>query len=66
MVFLLFIYMRISIYNGKCRKEDGMSERMFTFTAENGNVCEIVDTFAEMFPMWASFLHLRLLIEVCI
>ncbi|PIU58799.1 formylmethanofuran--tetrahydromethanopterin N-formyltransferase [Candidatus Bathyarchaeota archaeon CG07_land_8_20_14_0_80_47_9] len=24
------------------------------FTAENGNVCEIVDTFAEMFPMWAS------------
>ena len=26
----------------------------FTFTALNGNVCEIVDTFAEMFPMWAG------------
>lgn len=27
---------------------------MFMFTASNGNVCEIVDTFAEMFPMWAG------------
>jgi formylmethanofuran--tetrahydromethanopterin N-formyltransferase len=26
----------------------------FTYTAENGNTCEIVDTFAEMFPMWAG------------
>ena len=26
----------------------------FMFTAWNGNVCEIVDTFAEMFPMWAG------------
>jgi len=54
MEFLLFIYMHISTYNGKCGKEDEMSERTFMFTAENGNVCEIVDTFAEMFPMWAS------------
>ncbi len=27
---------------------------MFKFAASNGNVCEIVDTFAEMFPMWAG------------
>ncbi|MGQ9530972.1 MAG: formylmethanofuran--tetrahydromethanopterin N-formyltransferase [Candidatus Bathycorpusculaceae bacterium] len=27
---------------------------IFTYKAENGNVCEIVDTFAEMFPMWAG------------
>jgi hypothetical protein len=26
-----------------------MIEEKFTYTAENGNVCEIVDTFAEMF-----------------
>ena len=26
----------------------------FTFAASNGNVCEVVDTFAEMFPMWAG------------
>ncbi len=26
----------------------------FTFTALNGNICEIVETFAEMFPMWAG------------
>jgi len=25
-----------------------MSEGVFTYRAENGNVCEIVDTFAEM------------------
>ncbi|MGQ9624937.1 MAG: formylmethanofuran--tetrahydromethanopterin N-formyltransferase [Candidatus Bathycorpusculaceae bacterium] len=31
-----------------------MSEKIFTYRAENGNVCEIVDTFAEMFPMWAG------------
>lgn len=31
-----------------------MSEETFTYRAENGNVCEIVDTFAEMFPMWAG------------
>ena len=31
-----------------------MSEETFTYTAENGNVCEIVDTFVEMFPMWAG------------
>ncbi|MCW3994140.1 MAG: hypothetical protein NWE85_06235, partial [Candidatus Bathyarchaeota archaeon] len=31
-----------------------MSEETFTYKAENGNVCEIVDTFAEMFPMWAG------------
>ncbi|MDI6691257.1 MAG: hypothetical protein QME50_05245 [Candidatus Bathyarchaeota archaeon] len=24
---------------------------IFTYKAENGNTCEIVDTFAEMFPM---------------
>jgi formylmethanofuran--tetrahydromethanopterin N-formyltransferase len=27
---------------------------VFKCNAENGNVCEIVDTFAEMFPMWAG------------
>jgi formylmethanofuran--tetrahydromethanopterin N-formyltransferase len=26
----------------------------FAYTAKNGNTCEIVDTFAEMFPMWAG------------
>jgi len=31
-----------------------MSEKTFTFKAENGNTCEIVDTFAEMFRMWAG------------
>jgi len=31
-----------------------MGEKTFTYKAENGNVCEIVDTFAEMFPMWAG------------
>jgi formylmethanofuran--tetrahydromethanopterin N-formyltransferase len=31
-----------------------MSEGIFTYKAESGNVCEIVDTFAEMFPMWAG------------
>lgn len=31
-----------------------MSEETFTFKAESGNTCEIVDTFAEMFPMWAG------------
>jgi len=28
-----------------------MSEETFTYKAENGNTCEIVDTFAEMFSM---------------
>lgn len=27
---------------------------VFTYKARNGNVCEIVDTFAEMFPLWAG------------
>ncbi|MFW6111169.1 MAG: formylmethanofuran--tetrahydromethanopterin N-formyltransferase [Thermoproteota archaeon] len=31
-----------------------MSEKIFTYQAENGNQCEIVDTFAEMFPLWAG------------
>jgi len=31
-----------------------MSEEIFTYKAENGNVCEVVDTFAEMFLMWAG------------
>jgi len=31
-----------------------MSEQIFTYRAENGNTCEIVDTFAEMFPLWAG------------
>jgi len=31
-----------------------MTEGIFTYRAENGNVCEIVDTFAEMFPLWAG------------
>jgi formylmethanofuran--tetrahydromethanopterin N-formyltransferase len=31
-----------------------MTERVFTHRAENGNRCEIVDTFAEMFPLWAG------------
>jgi formylmethanofuran--tetrahydromethanopterin N-formyltransferase len=36
------------------KEENYMSENVFTYKAENGNVCEIVDTFAEMFPMWAG------------
>jgi formylmethanofuran--tetrahydromethanopterin N-formyltransferase len=31
-----------------------MSEKVFIYKAENGNTCEVVDTFAEMFPMWAG------------
>jgi formylmethanofuran--tetrahydromethanopterin N-formyltransferase len=31
-----------------------MSEKVLTYKAENGNDCEIVDTFAEMFPLWAG------------
>jgi len=31
-----------------------MSEETFTYRAENGNVCEIENTFAEMFPLWAG------------
>lgn len=31
-----------------------MSEKTFPYKAENGNTCEIVDTFAEMFPLWAG------------
>ena len=31
-----------------------MSEKTFIYKAENGNTCEIVDTFAEMFRMWAG------------
>jgi formylmethanofuran--tetrahydromethanopterin N-formyltransferase len=27
---------------------------IFTYRAGSGNVCEIVDTFAEMFPLWAG------------
>jgi len=31
-----------------------MNEGKFTYKAESGNICEIVDTFAEMFPLWAG------------
>jgi len=31
-----------------------MSEETFTYKAENGNTCQIVDTFAEMFHLWAG------------
>jgi len=31
-----------------------MSEGVFTYKTENGSTCEIVDTFAEIFPMWAG------------
>ena len=31
-----------------------MGEEIFTYKTENGNTCEIVDTFAEMFPLWAG------------
>ena len=36
------------------KKGNQMSERVFTYRAENGNTCEIVDTFAEMFPLWTG------------
>jgi formylmethanofuran--tetrahydromethanopterin N-formyltransferase len=36
------------------KKGNQMTEGIFTYRAENGNVCEIVDTFAEMFPLWAG------------
>jgi formylmethanofuran--tetrahydromethanopterin N-formyltransferase len=29
-------------------------DEIFTYKAENGNVCEIVNTFAEMFRLWAG------------
>jgi formylmethanofuran--tetrahydromethanopterin N-formyltransferase len=31
-----------------------MAEQTFAYKAENGNVCQVVDTFAEMFPMWVG------------
>jgi len=31
-----------------------MSEATFVYRMENGSTCEIVDTFAEMFPLWAG------------
>jgi formylmethanofuran--tetrahydromethanopterin N-formyltransferase len=31
-----------------------MNKKAFSYRAENGNVCEIVDTFAEMFSMWVG------------
>ncbi|HJX02229.1 MAG TPA: hypothetical protein VJ439_00055 [Candidatus Bathyarchaeia archaeon] len=31
-----------------------MGEGSGTYKAENGNSCEIADTFAEMFSMWAG------------
>jgi formylmethanofuran--tetrahydromethanopterin N-formyltransferase len=31
-----------------------MSEKTFTYRTENGNICEITDTFAEMFPLWTG------------
>jgi len=31
-----------------------MNGEIFTYKAENGNKCEIVDTFAEMFPLWTG------------
>jgi len=31
-----------------------MIEGSFTYRAENGNICEIADTFAEMFPLWTG------------
>jgi len=35
-------------------RRGNMSEQIFTYKAENGNTCEIADTFAEMFPLWAG------------
>jgi len=29
-------------------------DQVFTYKTENGNTCEIVDTFAEMFPLWTG------------
>ncbi len=31
-----------------------MSEKTFIYESDNGNECEVVDTFAEMFPLWAG------------
>jgi formylmethanofuran--tetrahydromethanopterin N-formyltransferase len=31
-----------------------VTEAVFAYKAENGNTCEIVDTFAEMFPLWCG------------
>jgi len=31
-----------------------MNGKKITYKAENGNICEVVDTFAEMFPLWAG------------
>jgi hypothetical protein len=35
----------------KAKKGNRMGEGIFTYKAENGNVCEIVDTFAETFTL---------------
>jgi len=35
-------------------EEKLMNEETFIYRAKNGNKCEIVNTFAEMFPMWAA------------
>lgn len=31
-----------------------LSLQTFAYKAENGNVCEVMDTFAEMFPLWVG------------
>lgn len=31
-----------------------MNQKIFTYKTESGNTCEIEDTFAEMFPLWAG------------
>jgi formylmethanofuran--tetrahydromethanopterin N-formyltransferase len=35
-------------------KEKKHVDELFIYKAENGNTCEIVNTFAEMFPLWAG------------
>lgn len=35
-------------------EEKQMTEEIFTYKANNGNEIEVVDTFAEMFPLWAG------------
>jgi len=58
----LFINPRFGEYfylYGSLKEQKNIWERnqlaeVFTYRTENGNVCEIVNTFAEMFPLWAG------------
>jgi formylmethanofuran--tetrahydromethanopterin N-formyltransferase len=53
-LIVLYVEIYISVLINVEKGSGQIMSGMFTYTASNGNVCEIVDTFAEMFPMWAG------------